>query len=263
MKKVRSLFYVTFRISLFVLFVIGFLIRGYLIHLRVKDPAQRLRHFSQLEFWINRLCCRHFGLNVTVTNAPPPGAPGLIVGNHLGFLDILAIGGSRPMLFVTSQEMRETPVLGLLTEMAGCLYVERRNRLGIQGELKNIIEALKAGLNVCLYPEATSHNGEKVLPFKRTLISAAAHAGVPIYPYVFNFRSIDGEPFNLKYRDHVCWYGDMPFFTSMVAAFSLKKVDVEIKFLEPYHTTVDMDRAVVADELHARIAAHFIPVSPA
>lgn len=185
---------------------------------------------------------------------------GLIIGNHLGFIDILASGSIRPMLYITSLEMRETPLLGLLTEMAGCIYVERRNRMGIQQELQQIIASLKEGFNVCLYPEATSHNGEHVLPFKRTLLSAAAYAGVPVLPYVFNFTSIEGEDFTMKNRDHVCWYGDIPFIVSMIKAISLKYVDAEIKFLEPVFTNIEMDRADVANKLHNMISEEFIPV---
>jgi 1-acyl-sn-glycerol-3-phosphate acyltransferase len=205
------------------------------------------------------LCCRSFGVKIKILNAPTVGAPGLIIGNHMGFIDILAIGGNRPMLFVTSQEMRETPFLGLLTEMAGCIYVERRNRSASQNELHNIIQSLQQGFNVCLFPEATSHDGSLVLPFKRTLMSAAAHAQVPIYPYVFNFTSINGEKFHINNRVKVCWYGDIPFVKSLMAALSLKSVECEIKFLDPFYPTLDMERAFVADEMHRRISAEFKP----
>lgn len=226
----------------------------------MKDPIERKRRFSKNINWIATLCCKTFAVRVAVINPPPIGTPGLVVGNHIGFIDIIASGSLRPMLYVTSLEMRDTPLLGTLTEMAGCIYVERRSRMGIQQELEQIIQSLKQGFNVCLYPEATSHNGEHVLPFKRTLLTAAAFAGVPVLPYVFNFKSIAGEEFTLKNRDHVCWYGDLSFFVSMIKALSLKYVDVEIKFLDPVYTTVDMERAEVARKLHEMISNEFIPV---
>lgn len=242
------------------LFVSVYLAKGFRIHWFVKDPIRRKKEFAALAYWINQLCCRAFALRVSVMNPPPADAPGLIIGNHLGFIDIMASGSIRPMLYVTSLEMRNTPFLGLLTEMAGCIYVERRSRMGIQMELQQIIDSLKQGFKVCLYPEATSHNGEHVLPFKRTLLSSAGFAGVPIYPYVFNFKSIEGDDFNLRNRDSVCWYGDLPFITCMLRAFSLKYVDVEIKFLPPMKTTPEMERAYVADTLHTMIAKEFKPV---
>ncbi len=237
-----------------------YLARGYWIHHFVKDPFKRKYKFSRLANWIAKVVCKYFQIRVTVVNPPPSGTPGLVIGNHLGFIDILASCSIRPMLFVTSVEMRQTPFLGLLTEMGGCIYVERRSRLGIQQELEQIIQSLKDGFNVCLYPEATSHNGEHVLPFKRTLITSAAHAGVPILPYVFNFKSVEGEEFTFKNRDSVCWYGDIPFTTAFFKALSLRHVDVEVKFLEPFHSTVEMSRAEVAHKLHQMISEHFQPV---
>jgi len=259
--SVIKFLFVAGRIFLFLIFFLFYLAQGFWIHWTEKSQTARKAKFSNLAHWITGLCCRTFGIRITVINEPPRGAPGLIIGNHLGFIDILAAGSLRPLLFVTSMEMRETPVLGLLTEMGGCIYVERRNRMGIQAELKYLIESLKQGFNVCLYPEATSHNGDHVLPFKRTLMTAAAHAGVPIYPYVFNFRSVEGQAFSLANRDKVCWYGDIPFLTAMVGAFSLRYVDVEIRFLEPFFPTLEMDRGHIASVLHKRISDHFVPVA--
>ena len=259
MNKFSQFLFVTFRIFLFACFASVYLVRGYITHLTQKDPYLRRKKYSQLVQWICNLCCQTFGLKVYTVNEPPAGSPGLIVGNHMGFIDILASGSMRPMLYVTSKEMHETPVLGLLTEMGGCIYVERRSRLGIQNELKHIIQALQEGLNVCLYPEATSTNGEQVLPFKRTLMTAAAHAQVPIHPYVINFKSVDGQPFTLKNRDSVCWYGDISFITSMIAAFSLKYVEVEIEFLPPVYPKVEDDRAKLANHIHSMISEKFKP----
>lgn len=261
MDTILRIFLISSRVILFSIYVLIYLARGFFIHWTTNDPFVRKQKFSKLANWVTSLCCRSFGIRVKVVNEPPKDSPGLIIGNHLGFIDILAAGSMRPLLFVTSMEMRETPLLGLLTEMGGCIYVERRNRMGIQNELKYLIESLKQGFNVCLYPEATSHNGDHVLPFKRTLMTAAAHAGVPILPYVFNFKSIEGKNFNLGNRDKVCWYGDIPFITAMLSACSLKYIDVEIKFLEPIHPTPEMDRAFIANTLHQRISQEFVPVS--
>ncbi|HRO65987.1 MAG TPA: lysophospholipid acyltransferase family protein [Pseudobdellovibrionaceae bacterium] len=237
------------------------MISGFCIHLITRDLERRKRRFSaHATFWC-RFCCRIFRIKVLVKNRPQGDRPGLVVGNHLGFIDLLACASVQPNLFVTSREMRETPVLGLITEMAGCIYVERRSRANILNELGEMIDYLRKGFRVVLYPEATSTNGEGVLPFKRTLITAAAHAGVPVVPYVFNFREINGEPgFQLKYRDSVCWYGDISFIQAIWNAFSLKSLVCEVEFLSPVYTKTDDDRAVVADAIREMIVAKFNPV---
>ncbi|WP_291515665.1 lysophospholipid acyltransferase family protein [Bdellovibrio sp. ArHS] len=199
-------------------------------------------------------------LHLVVKNKPAESEKFLLVSNHMGFIDIMMLASCTPMLFVTSVEMRETPFLGLLTELGGCIYVERRSRTRILDEMKNIVETLRKGFRVVLYPEATSTNGERVLPFKKTLMMAAAHAGVPIQPVVINFRNINGEDFTLKWRDHVCWYGDIPFATAMWRAATLKSVTGEIEFLEQIVSTPEDDRGVIADKAHSLIASKFVPV---
>lgn len=259
-EALQRFIFIMLRIPLFVLLIGIFLLVGTWVHWRVKDPLQRKIRFSNMVHKVTKLCCRAFGIRVQALNEPPKETPGLVVGNHLGFLDILAAGSIRPLLFVTSQEMKNTPGLGLITEMGGCLYVERRNRMGIKQELNQITHYLKHGMNVCLYPEATSHNGECVLPFKRSLITAAIHAQVPIWPYVVNFRSVEGEVFSLSNRDKVCWYGDIPFAKSMLSALSLRYVEIEIKFLDPVYPHAEIDTREISQILHKKISQEFIPV---
>lgn len=252
------------RLLIFVVYVALFVACGYVIHLFTKDPVTRRRRFSAHGTWWNRLACRTFGIKVIVSGNFNPDQAGLVVGNHLGFIDILASASVRPNLFVTSREMQETPVVGLLTDMGGCLYVERRNKAGILNELGEIVDYLKKGFRVVLYPEAQATNGEGVLPFKRTLLTAAAHAQVPILPYVFNFREINGEPgFPLKYRDSVCWYGDIQFHTAVWRALGLKSLVCEIEFLSPVHTRTDEDRRIVADSVREMIVSKYSPPTPA
>lgn len=257
MSAVRS----SLRILFFAGCVLIFLLISFVLHAVTRDRVLRRRRFSAHASWWCRQLCRAFNITVVVTGQPSPDQVGLVVGNHLGFIDILAGASVRPNLFVTSQEMRETPVLGLLTEMGGCIYVERRSRANIRNELGEITETLKRGLRVVLYPEAASTNGEGILPFKRTLLTAAANAGVPILPFVFNFREINGEPgFQMKYRDSVCWYGDMPFYTALWRACGLKSLVCEIEYLSPVYTKSDNDRAAVAEAVRQMILMKYRPV---
>ena len=113
-------------------------------------------------------------------------------------------------MFVTSVELRETPVLGLLSEFAGCVYVEARNAANIANEMKDIQSALNQGFNVVLYPEAKTTNGEKVHPFKKTLLMSCAETQATLLPTVLNFRYVNGEPMSDKWRDIVFWYKKTP-----------------------------------------------------
>ena len=249
----------TYRILIFLLLVTIYLATSFFIHYATRDPKKRMQKFSKNGSVYCGLMIQMMGLKKIIINLPDPDEKFLLVSNHMGFVDILVLASTTPMIFVTSNEMRETPFLGLLTEMAGCMYVERRARSQIVEEMQNIASVLRQGLRVVLYPEATSTNGEQVLPFKKTLMMAAAHAGVPIQPVVINYREINGEAFSIKNRDHVCWYGDITFVTSMWKAMILKSVTAEVEFLEKIYPTLDDDRSVIAEKAHRLISSKFVP----
>jgi 1-acyl-sn-glycerol-3-phosphate acyltransferase len=238
-----------------------YLVKSYWIHLTVKDEVLRRKLFSTRACRYTGYICKIIHLTVNVKNKPADNFVGLIVANHTGFIDIFSLCSMMPNLFITSQEMHETPVFGLLTEFGGCAYVDRRNRSNIMKELEDIVEFLRIGFRVVLYPEATSYNAEEILPFKRTLLTAAAFAGVPILPCVFNFKTINGEPFSIKYRDSVCYYGDIPAHVSIWRALKLKEITVEVEFLKEVRTTPEDDRAKMADSIRQMIVEKFRPVS--
>lgn len=177
----------------------------------------------------------------------------------MGFVDIFVLASKIQAMFITSQEMRETPLLGSLCEMGGCLFVERRSRTKIVNELGTLKRALEQDFNVVLYPEATSTNGEAVLPFKKTLMMAGPQAQRPIQPACINFTEINGKEFSLDNRDAVCWYGDMTFVEAIWGSLTTSSIKVELEFLEPMYESPEADRAQVATKAHALISARFRP----
>ncbi|MCX7978515.1 MAG: 1-acyl-sn-glycerol-3-phosphate acyltransferase [Bdellovibrionaceae bacterium] len=262
MEKVQTGIRGIAKVAVFLILALSYFSVAFFVHLTTLDPVVRRLRFTRNASRFARLLCQLFNIKIWVKNKPPKNAKGLLVGNHMGFVDILAGIATMPSFFVTSQEIRETPFLGQITEMGGCLYVERRNRGNIMRELGEMVEYLSKGYRVVLYPEATSHNGEEILPFKRTLLSAAAHAGVPLRPFVFNFVSINGEPFTKKWRDHVCYYGDITFPVSIWRLLSLKEIICEIEYLEPLHPKIEDDRRLVAERVRHMIVERFKPVQP-
>lgn len=243
------------------LFVISrYLLEAYLIKVTTKDSLERKRKTAFNVHKYSKKVLRVLNVHLEVHNPPNHEEPFLYVGNHLGFIDIFSLAAIRPFLFVTSYELKETPLVGHIAEIGGCIFVERRNRQNIINEMKKIGETMSSGFSVVLYPEATAHNGEEVLPFKRTLMVSAAHAGVPIIPGVFNFKKINKDPFTIKWRDHVCYYGEMTFAPSFWKTLQLKEIHVELEFLPRVHHTSEEQRAMIADSIRDQIVQRFKPV---
>lgn len=248
------------RFALFVIYTLSYLIESYVGRFVIRDPVARRRFHARTVSRYTRGACRMMGVRVDAKNLPVPGQNYLLVGNHLGFMDILALSSVKRSLFITSVEMRETPFLGTLCEMGGCLFVERRSRSRIVGEMGEIREALQQGFDVVLYPEGTSGDGAKLLPFKKSLLTSAAGTGIPIKVMVINYRRINGEPMSDKWRDVVCWYGDMSFLPAIWRLFCVKSIDVEISFHEEIHVHSEEDRHHVSATAYQLVEKHFAPI---
>lgn len=223
----------------------------------IPRGSQRRKVTSSLTFIFAKLCLWGLCAKVKVINRPSSQSHCLFVANHVGFVDIFLLAATRPTLFITSIELKETPGIGILTEMGGCLYVERRSRSNIQNELMWIRNALEEGFNVVLFPEAKSTDGQKVYPFKRTLLTAVSGTTIPIQPAVINYRKANGEKMSAKYRDNLFWYDDIGFHKMTWKLLQLWSFEVEIEFLQPVYCATDEQRHEVSQKLHDMISAKY------
>jgi len=180
-----------------------------------------------------------------------------IVSNHLSYLDILIISKFIPTSFVTSVEMKETPFLGQITQLAGCLFVERRNKSRIHEEVRELEEALSNNINITVFPEATSTNGESVKPFKRPLFNAAIRQEKNILNLVLNYQVLNDENLSVENRDLVFWYGEMSFIDHLFRLCLQRKVLVSLSFLGEILTLKSSELEQVKDESYLIIHENY------
>lgn len=184
----------------------------------------------------------------------------LIISNHLSYLDILVICRIFPSAFVTSVEMRDTPFLGHICKLGGCLFVERRSRTNLSEEIKDITNGLKERMNVVIFPEATSSDGSQVLRFKRPLFQAAIDSQRPVLPLCLNYRYVSHEPITHKNRDSVFWYGDMTFIDHLWKVFKCDSIEVELTVHEPIIDLENYDPTLLAQHGHEIVSHSFKPI---
>ncbi|MBK9294427.1 MAG: 1-acyl-sn-glycerol-3-phosphate acyltransferase [Oligoflexia bacterium] len=221
------------------------------------------KNYRQTQLKINKLYAglslRLWGINIEVLNKPKQTPKGwLMVSNHLGFIDAFSMIAHFPVNFVTSKEMKQTPLIGQITDMGCCFYVERRDRSSIHNEKAELVNALRQGYNIMLYPEGTSSDGSAVLPFKRTLMMAAAEAKVPLQLICIKFKTINNEPFSPKWRDHVCWHGDLSFLKHILLLFSLRSAELEIKFIDQLYINQNECKDAVSKRAHSIVSSHYL-----
>lgn len=250
------------RFVCFVSIVLTYLLVGFIYFITTSDPLKRREKLLGNAQFFSKVMATAFNMKIVCHNNIPADENSLIVGNHIGFIDIVALQSLRGCVFITSTDMKNTPGLGQICDLAGCTYVNRRSRMNIHEELKGVVEVLKQGVRVVLYPESVASNGEQVLPFKKTLLMSAGFAEKPIRPFVFNFREVNGGPVQFKHRDSLCWYGDETFLPAIWRSLKLNSITVEIEFLPLVYTKAEDDRTVIAKQLHQMISEKYIPFKP-
>lgn len=250
------------RLLKFIFIIIIFFIRAIYLSVTTSDPVLRRKRMTLNGRRTAREMAAAFNIELICNSNIPDNESSLLVGNHIGFIDIVCLLALQDGVCITSLEMKNTPVLGQIADLGGCAYVDRKNRMSIQDELKDIINVLKNDFRVVLYAESVASNGEQVLPFKKTLMTAAGLAGRPIRPFVFNFVKVNGGPVLFEHRDSLCWYGDDNFFTAIWRSFKLDSVACEIEFLPLVHPKPEEDRSQLAKTVHDMVSARYRPFYP-
>ena len=199
---------------------------------------------------------RVFGVKLTVEGTRSTEAT-LLVANHLSYVDVFVIASVQPTVFVTSVEVRDSFLLGTLCKLGGCLFVERRSRAGLPREIASLSRVLRQGLSLTLFPEGTTSNGERLRPFKSSLLECARVPGVWVSPVCIVYERIDGVAFGPANRDQVAYHGDMTFFPHLWGLLSAREITARLIFLDPLTPSPILSRHELALELHGKIEARY------
>jgi len=250
------------RLARFLFYISLYFVHAIWISFRTKDLTERRRAQIKNGKFYARLFAKAFNVEVICKNPISDTENSLLVGNHIGFIDIVGLYAVSDSVFITSLEMKNTPGLGQICDLAGCAYVDRKNRMNLHEELKGMTDVLNQGFRIVLYAESVASNGEQVLPFKKTLIMSAALAEKPIRPFVFNFRQVNGGPVLYEHRDALCWYGKQTFLPAIWRSMHLDSVACEIEFLPLLHPKKDEDRTLLSKKVHDMVSEKFVPFKP-
>lgn len=147
------------------------------------------------------------GLKVQVVGERTRGDCVLFVSNHSSWLDIVVLGGALDACFVAKREVGEWPVINIVAKLGRTVFVSR-SRTQTKGEASVIRERLGQGDNIILFPEGTTSDGGRVLPFRSAFLSVADHARI-VQPVSVVFDRLGGLPACRRDRPLFAWYGDM------------------------------------------------------
>jgi lyso-ornithine lipid O-acyltransferase len=207
-----------------------------------KDSRQRAR-----ALWLQRTA-RHVGrtfrLQIQSTGTIP--ASGLLVSNHLSYVDILVLVSLAPAVFVSKREVKSWPVLGLLAQMGGTVFIDRQRRTHVGQVNSEIQTALDAGALVIVFPEGTSSDGKTILPFRSSLLEPATQLRHPLTIARLQYAQAGGAA-----DEETCYWGDMTFFPHLLNLLSKPGIRAVVRFAPVHHHS--RDRKELAQQLHAAV----------
>jgi 1-acyl-sn-glycerol-3-phosphate acyltransferase len=175
---------------------------------------------------------------------------GLIVVNHVSWLDIMALHAVVPEArFVSKADVKGWPLVSRLVDAAGTLYLERERKRDALRVVHAVAAVLGAGEVVAIFPEGTTSTGHGLLPFHANLLQAAIATATPVQPVALRFSDAT-HPVS----EAVEFIGATSLFESLWRTSCGDGLRARLTFLTP-RATAHVERRALAALLRADIAA--------
>ncbi|TNC72051.1 1-acyl-sn-glycerol-3-phosphate acyltransferase [Rubellimicrobium roseum] len=193
-----------------------------------------------------RIAMRILGLRVEARGRPMQG-PGALVANHSSWLDILVLNAQAPVVFVSKAEVAGWPGIGLLARATGTVFIRREARGEVAAQAQTLAERIGQGARLALFPEGTSTDNRRVLPFRPALF-AGLMAGPAVQPVTLRYEAPEGED-----PRFFAWYGGMDLGPHALAVLAARRGGrVKVTFHPPI-PVAGRDRKTLAAEAEASV----------
>jgi 1-acyl-sn-glycerol-3-phosphate acyltransferase len=209
---------------------------------RIPDLSSRAR--AAWMSGIARQIVRLLGIRLTVNGAIPQS--GLIISNHLSYLDIVVLNAVTRCLFVSKAEVAAYPIFGECSRWAGVVFVDRKRRSDVAGVAVAMRKLLADGVPLVLFPEGTTGSGDTVLPFKPSLFASVIESGSPVTPCAIGYTLLGGS----VPRD-ICYWGGAHLGAHLWGLLGKAGIEASLTFGE---ASIPVgDRKEIARQLHAQV----------
>jgi len=228
---------------------LGFVLTGwtqYWLGVRGLPVGEKRRAQAEwLHRWSRRIC-RLLNVSVDVRGTPPTA--GLIVSNHLSYLDVFVLSAIEPCVFVAKSEIGSWPIFGPCAQCAGTILIDRTRRAAVGPVAAEMAEVLAAGLPLVLFPEGTTSFGDGVLPFKSALFGPVIELNSNVTAAAIDFELPGGSA-----ATEVCFVGEVALLPHLWNLITKARVLAHVSFAAPHAPMTD--RKALAHEMHSAVTA--------
>jgi len=190
----------------------------------------------------HRICCWLLDIRIEARGTMSTAKPTLFVCNHSSYLDISVLGSLILGSFVAKSDVADWPFFGFLAKLQRTVFVDRQRRTSTHEQRDQLARRLDAGDNLILFPEGTSNDGNRTLPFRSALFGVAERSGenggpapppLTIQPVSIAYVRLNGMPVGRSLRPFLAWYGDMELVDHLWHVAGLGRITVAVEFHPP------------------------------
>jgi 1-acyl-sn-glycerol-3-phosphate acyltransferase len=211
----------------------------------------------------HRLCCWLLDIHIEIRGNMSTVRPTLFVCNHTSYLDISVLGSIITGSFIAKAEVADWPLFGYLAKLQQTVFVDRQRRTTTHHQRDQLVRRLDAGDNLILFPEGTSNDGNRTLPFRSALFGVAerkAENGGPesppltIQPISLAYVRLNGMPIGRSLRPYLAWYGDMELLDHLWHVAGLGRITVAVEFHPPVTLPQFASRKALSEHCQRAVA---------
>lgn len=191
-------------------------------HFPGLTQAQRLQ---EVQRWSRRML-QILEIDIACNPLPQTGFAGLVVSNHVSWLDILVLQALLPGAFVAKTEVRRWPVVGFLAEACATIFVDRSSARSARSMVEDTAAAIAQGYAVVVFPEGTSSNGRTVGSFHANIFESALRAQAAVLCLGLHYR--DRSTGDAATQAH--FTGDMTLLSSIARVVGSSSIQARVQW---------------------------------
>ena len=237
------------------------LLRGWCTAVWVFPRLTLVQREERIRAWSLALLAR-LAMKLIVVGKPPVNGPLLLVCNHISWLDIYVIYAVCHCRFVAKADVGRWPLIGTLATAVGTLFIQRESRRDALRVVQQMADSLRAGDVIAVFPEGTSSDGLRVLPFHANPVQAPIAVNAPVQPVALHYADAVSEAHSLA----PCYINHDTLMGSLWRTLRAPPLCVTLTFGEAQSAqargrrawSVDLRRAV--EELRAGPGLHIVAI---
>ncbi|HQT63697.1 MAG TPA: lysophospholipid acyltransferase family protein [Acidocella sp.] len=196
------------------------------------------------------------GLHLHVKGAVTSERPVVFIANHCTWIDIIALGSVLPGCFVAKGDIANWPFISWVAKLGRTIFVSR-SKATLGQEREGLSARLAAGDNIILFPEGTTSDGVRILPFQSSFLVIANSAAKPVVqPVTIVYDRLDGLPVQRRDRPVISWYGDMDMASHYPGIGRRKSLGATLILDPAIPAGTFENRKALSAALEARLAAN-------